>query len=116
MFFDHKEKSAGPQQDLANLKITDARVSDTLSVSGAAADFSDLDFTVDRLEVYEAGNRHWNSLSGMWRDRRVYLEVHNEETTTVLGNFDGRTFTLDELGLGEEDLAQMDQRQNPADF
>jgi hypothetical protein len=116
MFFDRKPKATQPQEDLAHLKITEARVGDTLSVSGAAADFSDIDFTVDRLAVYEAGNRHWKELSGMWRDCRVYLEVHNEDVAAVLGNFDGRTMTLDELGLGEEDLAQMDQRQNPADF
>jgi hypothetical protein len=116
MFFDRKAKPARPQEDLANLKITEARVGDTLSVSGAAADFSDIDFTVDRLDGYEAGNRRWIELSGMWRDRRVYLEVHSEDTTIVLGNFDGRRITLDELGLGEDDLAQMDQRQNPADF
>ncbi len=116
MFFDRKAKPARPQEDLANLKITEARVGDTLSVSGAAVDFSDIDFTVDRLDGYEAGNRRWIELSGMWRDRRVYLEVHNEDTTGVLGNFDGRRITLDELGLGEDDLAQIDQRQNPADF
>jgi hypothetical protein len=116
MFFNRKPSHTAPVQDLANLKITDARVGDMLSISGAAADFSDLDFTIDRLEGYEAGNRRWVELSGMWRDRRVYLEVHNEENTTVLGNFDGRQITLDELGLSEEDLAQMDQRQNPADF
>ncbi len=116
MFFDRNSKATAPQEDLANLKITDARVGDTLSVSGAAGDFSDIDFTVDRLEVYEAGSRNWKELSGAWRDRRVYLEVHNDETATVLGNFDGRRITLDEVGLSEDDLAQMDQRQNPADF
>jgi hypothetical protein len=116
MLFDRKSRTAGSQEDLANLKITDARVGDTLSVSGAAGDFSDIDFTVDRLDVYEAGTRHWKELSGTWRDRRVYLEVHADDTTTVLGNFDGRRLTLDQLGLSEDDLAQMDQRQNPADF
>ncbi len=116
MFFDRKAKPASLPEDLANLKITEARVGDTVSVSGAGVDFSDIDFTIDRLDVYEAGNRRWIELSGMWRDRRVYLEVHNEDVTSVLGNFDGRRITLDELGLGEGDLAQMDQRQNPADF
>jgi hypothetical protein len=116
MFFDRKSKPAWPQEDLANLKITDARVGDTLSVSGAAADFADIDFTLDRRDQYETGTRRWVEFSGMWRDRRIYLEVHNHDTTTVLGNFDGRTITLDELGLSEDDLAQMDQRQNPADF
>ena len=105
MFFDRKP---APQPDLAHLKITDARVGDTLSVVGAADDFSDLDFTVDRSEA--------GVLSGTWRDRRVFLEVHNADTVEVLGNFDGRRLTIDELGLSEQDLADLDQRQNPADF
>ena len=116
MFFDRKSKPAWPQEDLANLKVTEARIGDTLSVPGVAADFSDVDFTVDRRDRYEAGNRSWIELSGSWRDRRVYLEVHSEDSITVLGNFDGRKITLDELALSEDDLAQMDQRQNPADF
>jgi|SRR5579875_658232 len=115
MLFDHKAHAA-PQPDLANLKVTDARLGDVISVSGAASDFSDVDFTVDRRDQYEAGSRRWVELSGTWRDRRVYLEVHNEDVVQVLGNFDGRKLTLDELGLSEDDLAQMDQRQNPADF
>jgi hypothetical protein len=114
MFFD--KNPAAPQVDLANLKITDARVGDTLSVVGAAEDFSDIDFTVDRRDLYEAGSRQWTALSGTWRDRRVYLEVHNEDTVDVLGNFDGRRITLDELGLSEADLGELDQRQNPTDF
>jgi hypothetical protein len=116
MFFDRKPAHPAPQQDLANLKITDARVGDALSVTGAAEDFSDIDFTVDRRDLYEAGSRRWTTLSGMWRDRRVFLEIHSEDTVEVLGNFDGRKLTLDELGLGEDDLAQLDSRQNPADF
>ncbi len=114
MFFDRKP--AAPQPDLAHLKITDARIGDTLSVSGAADDFSDLDFTVDRKEQYEAGSRTWVALSGTWRDRRVYLEVHNDDTVQVLGNFDGRRLTIDEIGVSEQDLADLDARQNPADF
>ena len=116
MLFDRKPARAVPQEDLANLKITDARVGDAISVSGAADDFSDLDFTVDRRDRYEAGTRQWVELSGMWRDRRVYLEVHDADTEDVLGNFDGRRITLDELGLTEDDLAEIDKRQNPADF
>lgn len=115
MFF-HRKPDPGPQEDLANLKVSDARMGDTLSVSGAAEDFSDIDFTVDRLDQYEAGERRWFEVSGAWRDRRVFLEVHNDVTLDVLGNFDGRRVTLDETGLSEDDLAEMDQRQNPADF
>jgi hypothetical protein len=116
MLFDRKPSRPGPQEDLAHLKITDARVQDTLSVVGAAEDFSDLDFTVDRCDAYEAGSRQWVELSGAWRERRVYLEVHKGDTVEVLGNFDGRRLTLDELGLTEEDLAEIDRRQNPTDF
>jgi hypothetical protein len=115
MFFDRKPAPAAVP-DLANLKINDARVNDALSVSGAAPDFSDIDFTVDRIEYYEAGTRRWWELSGMWRGLRVHLEVHAQEVVEVFGNFDGRTLTLDELGLSEEDLGEMDQRQNQADF
>jgi hypothetical protein len=113
MFFDKKPK---PQEDLANLKVTDARVKDTLSVNGAAEDFSDVDFTVDRRDFYEAGSQRWMELSGMWRDRRVTLEVHSDDVVEVRGNFDGRKITLDEIALSEDDLAQLDTRQNQADF
>ena len=70
MFFDRKP-AQGPQEDLANLKITDARLGDTLSVNGAAEDFSDVDFTVDRNDQYEAGSSRWSELSGPWRDRAL---------------------------------------------
>ncbi|HYA16496.1 MAG TPA: hypothetical protein VEF06_03465 [Bryobacteraceae bacterium] len=113
MFFDRKPAA---QPDLANLKVTDARVGDVLSVQGAGEDFSDVDFTVDRLDVYEAGSRTWRVLSGSWRNRRVYLEIHNEESVLVMGNFDGSTITLDEMGLSEADMAEIDSRQNPSDF
>jgi hypothetical protein len=114
MFFD--KKPAVPQVDLANLKVTDARMGDVLSVLGAGDDFSDVDFTVDRSDLYEAGSRQWRALSGTWRNRRVFLEIHNEETVMVLGNFDGRAITLDELGLSEGDMGELDSRQNPTDF
>jgi hypothetical protein len=112
-------RPAAQEPDLANLKITDARVGDTLSVAGSAGvseDLSDVDFTIDRRDQYEAGSRIWTTFSGTWRGRRVYLEVHNEDTVDVLGNFDGRRITLDELGLGEADLSELDARQNPNDF
>lgn len=115
MFFDRKPKPA-PQEDLANLKIQDARVRDTLSVQGAAEDFSDIDFTVDRRDVYEAGSTQWFEVSGTWRDRRVYLEVHVGDVVEVFGNFDGRRVTLDELGLSEDDMGELDARQNVSDF
>lgn len=116
MFFEHKPAPRPAREDLANLKITEARLADVISVIGAAPDFSDLDFTVDRRDFLEAGSRRWIELSGAWRDTRVHLEVHNNDVMEVFGNFDGRKITLDEIGLSEEDLSQLDSRQNPSDF
>jgi len=116
MFFDRKPARPAPQEDLANLKVQDARVKDTLSVQGAADDFSDIDFTVDRRDVYEAGSNQWFEVSGPWRDRRAYLEVHTGDVVEVYGNFDGRRLTLDDLGLSEQDMGDLDERQNVSDF
>jgi hypothetical protein len=115
MFFDHKPKPA-VVPDLANLKVTAARIGDVLSVSGAGPDFSDVDFTVDRCDQLEAGSRGWVELSGPWRERRACLEVHSEDTPEVFGNFDGANITLDQLGLSEQDMADLDARQNQSDF
>ena len=89
---------------------------DALSVNGAAEDFSDLDFTVDRRDRYEAGSKRWTELSGTWRDRRVFLEVHHQDTVEVLGNFDGRKITLDELGLSETDMGGDGSAAEPRGF
>lgn len=114
--FERKAPPFPPGEDLAHLTISDARVGDTLSVAGAGPDFEDIDFTVDRLDQMESGSRRWIELSGTWRNQRVHLEVHSNPTSEVFGNFDGRVITLDELGLSEDDLAEMDSRQNQSDF
>lgn len=106
---------ATPKPDLASLTIADARAGDTVSVSGAGDNFSDLDFTVDRRSRYEAGERQWFDLSGMYRERRIALEVRNDDELEVRGFVDGRKLSLEDLGLSEDDLAQMDERQNTAD-
>jgi hypothetical protein len=106
---------AAPKPDLASLTIVDARVGDVISATGAGENFSDLDFTVDRLENFEAGERRWLDLSGMYQNRRVALEVRNDDEVEVRGFLDGRKLSLEEVGLSEDDLAQMDERQNTAD-
>jgi hypothetical protein len=104
-----------PQQDLANLKPTDARTKDVISVSGAGDNMTDLDFTVDRTTWYQAGSRNWLEVSGPYRERRVSMRVANEEEIDVVIHNDPRKVTLEDLGLSEDDLAQMDERQNTAD-
>jgi hypothetical protein len=113
MFWD---KKPAPQPDLAHLGVENAQVRDTLSVAGAAEDFTDVDFTVDRRDVYEAGSSQFFEVSGMWRDRRVFLEVHTGDNVEVFGNFDGRKLTLDDIGLTEDNMGEIDQRQNQNDF
>jgi hypothetical protein len=115
-FFKHDSGSPAPQPDLASLSVIDALPGDSLSIVGAGKDFSDLDFTVDRRDQLEAGQRLWYEVSGPYREQRVRLEIIPGDVMQVRGWFDGRMITLDELGLCEDDLAAMDDRQNPADF
>jgi len=104
-----------PVEDLANLKVTDARTGDVLSIARAGDRMTDLDYTVDRGTRYEAGSRTWVELSGPYLDRRVSLRIGGDEEVEVYLHSDPRKITLEDLGLSEDDLAQMDERQNPAD-
>jgi hypothetical protein len=104
-----------PKQDLSRLSIAEARVGDSISATGAGDNYSDLDFTVDRHTRYEAGEKQWFEVSGMHGERRVALEVRNEDELDVRGFLDGKKYTLEDLGLSEDDLAQIDERQNTAD-
>jgi len=107
---------ATPQQDLASLTVADARVGDNISISGAGDNFSDLDFTVDHSNRYESGEKQWFDVSGKHGERRVAIEVRTEDDELdVRGFLDGRKLSLEDLGVSEDDLAQMDQRQNTAD-
>jgi hypothetical protein len=107
-----------PPPDLSNLKPADARVGDVVSVSGAGDEFSDLDFTIDRSAWYQAGARRWLELGGPYRERRVSMRVStdsNDETQVAVAA-DARKLTIEEVGLGENDLADMDERQNTGDW
>ena len=124
--FNHQEEPGpkgtpprAPATDLAHLKATDARVGDMISVSGAGDDLSDLDFTADRCAWFEAGPRRWFELSGGYRERRVALRVATGgdiEAVEAAVHTDARKLTIEDLGVSEDDLAQMDERQNTADF
>jgi len=114
-----KKSSASPTEpagpDLANLKVTDARAGDVLSVTGAGDNLTDLDFTVDHCARFEAGEYHWLEWSGPYRERRVTLRAAGDEELEVGIHAEPRKITLADLGLSEDDLADMDQRQNPED-
>lgn len=107
---------AAPHQDLASLTIADARVGDNISIPGAGDNFADLDFTVDHRNEYEAGERKWFDVTGKHAELRVTVEVRSEDDDLdVRGFLDGKKVSLEDLGLSEDDLAQIDQRQNTAD-
>ena len=113
----HKDPAPPPKpaEDLANLKITDARLGDMVSVSGAGDDFSDLEVTLDRRNQYEAGTKKWFELGGTYKGRRVYLDVVEEDELEVSAVLQPNKFTVEDIGLNEQDLADMDERQNTAD-
>ena len=77
---------------------------------------TDLDFTADHATSFEAGARGWIEVSGPYRGRRVVLRAMQggEDEDTALHS-DPRKLTIEDLGLSEDDLAQMDERQNTAD-
>jgi hypothetical protein len=108
--------ATSPKPDLASLTVANARVGDNISISGAGDNFSDLDFTVDHGNRYEAGEKQWFDVSGKHGERRVSLEVRDaDDELDVRGFLDGRKLSLEDLGVSEDDLAEMDKRQNTAD-
>ncbi|HYP12824.1 MAG TPA: DUF4178 domain-containing protein [Bryobacteraceae bacterium] len=101
--------SAGGSTDLLN-----ARPGDVISVHAAAQDFSDVDFTVDRRSAYQFGGRKWTDLSGEFRGQRVYLEVGPGPDPEITGMLNPRELTLADVGATEEQMADLDAKQNPA--
>lgn len=91
----------------------DAHMGDVISIRGAAEDYSDLDFTVDRRSAYQASNHRWIDLSGEFRGHRVYVEVYGRPSTEVMAILDAKKLTLPDVNLTEQQLADLDSRQDP---
>jgi hypothetical protein len=106
---------AAATEDLANLQPQQARAGDVLSISGAGDNMTDLDFTADRCTWFEAGNRRWFELSGPYHERRVTMRVDTGDEVAVSIHTDAKKVTLEDVGLSEGDLAEMDERQNTGD-
>lgn len=105
-----------PAANPMDLDPWDAKKGDVISIAGAAEDFSDLDFAVDRRSAYESSKRRWVDLSGEFRGRRVYLEVYRHPQPDLIGILEDRKLTLAEVGATEDRLAEIDTRQDPAEF
>lgn len=110
--------TVAPSVDYANLTIKDARRGDSISVRGAGEDFADLDFTVDRRNRYESGGESWYELSGLYRNRRIYLEyeINDEDELAITGLFTDKRYTLPEVGLTEDELVRMDEERRAHSF
>jgi hypothetical protein len=107
---------AAPVEDLANLKASDARIGDAISVSGVGDNMTDLDFTAESCTWIETGPRRWFELTGPYKLRRVTLRVDaSGDDLEVAMHLDPRKLTIEDLGLSEDDLGQMDERQNTGD-
>jgi len=107
--------AAAPVEDLANLKPAQARAGDVISIAGAGDNMTDLDFNSDRCTWFQAGAHNWFELSGTYHERRVAMRVDADSDQPVRISTEVRQPTLEDLGLSEEDLAQMDERQNTGD-
>jgi hypothetical protein len=107
--------AAAPAEDLANLTPAQARAGDVISIAGAGDDMTDLDFNSDRCTWFQAGQHNWFELSGPYKERRVAMRVDVSGDQAVSISTEARQPTLEDLGLSEEDLAQMDERQNTGD-
>ena len=94
----------------------DAKPGDVVSISGGAEDFSDLDFPVDRRSSYQTSTHRWVDLSGEFRGTRVYLEVYRHPQPDLIGILSARKLTLADIGATEDDLADIDSRQDPSAF
>ncbi len=111
-----RAKSQGQVNAAVDAHPWNARKGDVVSIRGAAEDFSDLDFTIDRRSAYESSNHRWVDLSGEFRGRRVYLEVMGRTQNEALGLLDARKLTLPDVGLTEQQLADLDSRQDANAF
>lgn len=113
--FKKQPQPPAPVADLASLKVTDARAGDAISISGAGDNYTDLDFTADRMTSFDGGSRQWFEVSGPYLERRVALRVGGDEEVEVYIHTDANQITLEDIGISEEDLAEMDERQNTSD-
>ncbi|MEM7550196.1 MAG: DUF4178 domain-containing protein [Bacteroidota bacterium] len=99
--------------DLADLGPLDARRGDTVSVMGRGADFSDLDFTIDRINRYQQGSDQWDELSGVYRGERVFLEAWQDDGVKVCLTAGDAEVPWASVGLSEQDLVRLDEAGEP---
>ncbi|MFT4542683.1 MAG: hypothetical protein ACI841_003838 [Planctomycetota bacterium] len=94
-----------------DLTIKDAVLGDSIVVSGAAEDFSDINFTIDRVHQFRSGRDRWAEISGIDSGRRFGIEwVDDDELEVSLDR--GLRMKIGDLGLTEDDLARFDEEES----
>ncbi|MEM7754348.1 MAG: DUF4178 domain-containing protein [Planctomycetota bacterium] len=109
MLFKPKKKPQAPVEHLADLGPMDARKGDTVSILAMGDEFDDLDFTVDRVNRYEAGGDEWKEVSGNYRGTRVFMEAWDDDGVQVVVCKESDEVSFSTLGLGEPDLIRLDE-------
>jgi len=109
MLFKPKKKPESPVESLVDLGPMDARKGDTVSVLAMGDEYDDLDFTVDRVNRYEADGDEWTEVSGKYRGSRVFLEAWDDDGVQVRLCRDSDEIAFASLGLGEPDLIRLDE-------
>jgi hypothetical protein len=109
-----KPPAIKPAVNPLDVDVWDAQKGDVISITGAAEDFSDLDFAVDRRSAYQGSVQRWIDLSGEFRGQRVYLEVYRHPQPDLLGILDPRKLGIADIGVSENQLADFDTRQDPS--
>jgi hypothetical protein len=99
---------AAPTHKAVDPRIQEARRGDAVAVRDAGHEVA---FTVDRIDRFETGPDEWFRLTGLWRRRRVYLEWKGGNRVRAFLDV-GREVDIEEFGLDEERLAQMDDEQS----
>ncbi len=103
-------KQAALPAEAGPVRVSDARPGDVISIAGAAEDYSDLEFTVEKRSRFDAGPRQWIELRGTHRNRPVSIGVFAGEDDAAVST--GQALSLEDLGLTEEQIAQIDRDQD----
>ena len=106
--------SAAPPSpsDIIDATIRDARPGDIVSVTGFGDEYDDVDFVIERRNRYSSGGFEWFELLGVYKGRQIWIEWEEDDALRITATSPEREIRLASLGIGEEDLARMDEEES----
>ena len=105
------EDQTPPEPAFGTLKLSHAKVGDAAVIRGAGTDFEDMHLTIDRVAEYAAGSDRWGEVSGIYHNKRVYVEWMEDDVFEVAIN-NGDSIRLRDLDITEDDLIRFDEEQS----